>query len=154
MRVWDSVQPKDLNFARANCLVGRTWVGLRVCPLKPVSLWRTADSHNAPQPPRWHRAVWERQLRQEALGWRLGSSLDSQAVLAHGALLGCGQAAYDAVSRGLSLRPLGQTHRQQCMCKSRLGCGDTRRPERVGSACSWETILTTGKEAPDERRCL
>lgn len=31
--------------------------------------------------------------------------MDSQAVLAHGARLGCGQAAYDAVFRGLSLCP-------------------------------------------------
>lgn len=52
------------------------------------------------------------------------------------------------------VHPAGQAHRQQCMCKSCLGCGDTRRPERVGSACSWESILTTGKEAPDEGRCL
>ena len=52
------------------------------------------------------------------------------------------------------VHPAGQAHRQQCMCNSCLGCGDTRRPERVGSACSWESIPTTGKEAPDERRCL
>lgn len=53
-------------------LARKTYLGLRVCPLKPVSLWRSADLHKAPQPPRWHRAVWERQ-RGRKLGWRLGS---------------------------------------------------------------------------------
>lgn len=42
-------------------LARKTCLGLRVCPLESVSLWRSADLHKAPQPPRWHRAVWERQ---------------------------------------------------------------------------------------------
>lgn len=71
-------------------------------------------THKAPQPPRWHRAVRERQRRRK-LGWRLGSSLDSQAVLAHGTRLGCGQAAYDAVFRGLSLCPPSRSSPQTTM---------------------------------------
>lgn len=42
-------------------LARKTCLGLRLCPLGSVSLWRWADLHKAPQPPRWHRAVWERQ---------------------------------------------------------------------------------------------
>lgn len=55
--------------------------------------------------------------RRRKLDWRLGSSLDSQAVLAHGTRLGCGQAAYDAVFRGLSLmstRPVKPTDNNAC----------------------------------------
>lgn len=89
-------------------------VGLDVCPLKATLSWRSPDSHNAPQPPRWHRAVLERQ-RGGKLGSRLGSSLDSQAVLAQGARLGCGQAAYDAVFRGLSLRSTSRSSPQTTM---------------------------------------
>lgn len=87
-------------------LAGKTCLGLRV-----RALWSRYRCGDRPTYTRRHSrrgGTGPSGKDREAGSWvgrRLGSSLDSQAVLAHGARLGCGQAAYDAVFLGLSLCP-------------------------------------------------